>query len=270
MLASFVVALRPQRLAPLGRTVGRSLHALLLNMVAQADPDLAEALHAEARVKPFTVSMLQGHFAERGHHRCARPEEVYRVRYTVMAEAVFTALSYVLVEKQAYREPVILDGQPYQIVDILTDPPASDGWATLSGFESLMERAEAVDRVKLEFVSPTTFRQGDVNLLFPLPESVFGSYLRRWNALAPVELDHAKVLDAVAAHVVAERYELRTRVVPYGTAQYNGFVGYCQYRILSQDIETLRVLNLLADFALFAGTGQKTTQGMGQTRRVNP
>lgn len=268
MLASFLVLVRPERLAPLGRTVGRSLHALLLNMVAQVDPDLAEALHAEARVKPFTVSMLQGRFSERGRQRWVDPREVYRVRYTVLSDAVSTALGYVLMEKQAYRDPVTLDGHPYQIVDILTDPPASDGWVTLSSFESLMELAQAADRIKLEFVSPTTFRQGDVNLLFPLPESVFGSYLRRWNALAPVELDQARVLDAVAAHVVAERYELRTRVVPYGVAQYNGFVGYCQYRILSQDTETRRVLNLLADFALFAGTGQKTTQGMGQTRRV--
>ena len=268
MLASFLVMLRPRQAAPIGRNTGRSLHALLLNMIRQVDPALAEALHAEARVKPFTVSMLQGRFSERGRRRWVRPEEVYRVRYTVLSDAVSTALGYILMEKQTYREPVMIDGERYEIVDIVTDAAASDGWAGLSSFETLMEECDALAKIRLEFASPTTFRQGDVNLLFPLPESVFGSYVRRWNAVAPLEFDQAKTLDAVATWVVAERYDLATRVVPYGAAQYNGFVGYCEYRIFSEDTETLRLLNLLADFALFTGTGQKTTQGMGQTRRV--
>ncbi|MFN8472216.1 MAG: CRISPR system precrRNA processing endoribonuclease RAMP protein Cas6 [Anaerolineae bacterium] len=268
MLASFVVSMRPYREAPIGRTIGRSLHALLLNMLVEVNPAMAQAFHDDAPVKPFTVSMLQGRFTERGYRRFVRPDETYRVRYTVLAVELFEALSYILFEKQLDREAVIIDGHPYQLVDINAEPEVTDGWGRLASFEQMMEEAGIADKLILEFRSPTTFRQGKLQLLFPLPENVFGSYLRRWNGTAPVDLDASKVLDAAVAHVVAERYRLETRVVPYGEAQYNGFVGYCQYRILTDDIETRRVFNLLADFALFAGTGQKTTQGMGQTRRL--
>ena len=207
-------------------------------------------------------------FDERGFRRFARPDETYQVRYTVMVAEVFEALSYILFEKRLDREAVIIDGQPYQIVGISAEPVATEGWGKLTSFEQMMEEAGISDKLILEFKSPPTFRQGKVQLLYPLPENVFGSYMRRWNGTATVELDSSKISDAAVEHVVAERYRLETRVMPYGEAQYNGFLGYCQYRILTDDLETRRVFNLLADFALFAGTGQKTTQGMGQTRRL--
>ena len=237
-------------------------------MIGQVNPALAEVLHADARVKPFTVSLLQGRLIERGARRWVRADEVYRVRYTVLAEAVFEALSYVLDEKRWNREPVIIDGQPFHMVDVSAEQAMTDGWGRIASVEQLMEEAGTDDKVILEFKSPTTFRQGKTQLLFPLPENVFGSYIWRWNGTAPIELNGGEALDAAREYVVAERYKLETRVVPYVEGQYNGFVGNCQYRVLTEDVETLRLFNLLADFALFAGTGQKTTQGMGQTRRL--
>jgi CRISPR-associated endoribonuclease Cas6 len=270
VLASFLVFLRPRSLAPLGRTVGRSLHGLLLDLVRQADPALAEALHAEAPVKPFTVSMLEGRFVSRGGRLHAAPEEAYRVRYTVLAEPVFAALGHVLLGKQLYRQPVAVDGVPYDVVEIVAEPQRSGGWARLANYAQVLEEARPAPRIGLDFASPTTFRQGDANLLFPLPVSVFGSLLRRWQALAPIPVEHEGLLDFVAEKVVAERYALQTRVVAYGGFQLNGFVGRCQYRVLAADPARTKVLNALAAFALFAGTGQKTTQGMGQTRPVPP
>ena len=90
MLASFIVSLRPYREAPIGKTIGRSLHALLLNMIAEVSPEMAQTLHDDARVKPFTASMLQGRFIERGYRRFVRPDETYRVRFTVLATICIT------------------------------------------------------------------------------------------------------------------------------------------------------------------------------------
>lgn len=268
MLASFLVVLSPQRTARVGRTVGRSLHALLLNLVDQVDPALAEHLHADAKVKSFTTSFLQGRFDYRQGRAHTVPDERYWVRYTLMENAVIAALSQALVGKQFYEDPVILEGSPYDIVDVITDPERSKGWARLTTYETLIETAGVDERIILEFSSPTTFRQGDVNLLFPLPVSVFASYLRRWQALAPTPIADEGLLDFVTERVVAERYDLRTKIVTYGDHQYNGCVGVCQYRVLSDDIGRVRLLNQLADYALFCGTGQKTTQGLGQTRRL--
>ncbi|MFN9859274.1 MAG: CRISPR system precrRNA processing endoribonuclease RAMP protein Cas6, partial [Pseudanabaena sp.] len=48
-------------------------------------------------------------------------------------------------------------------------------------------------------------------------------------------------------------------------------VFFCEivYRILGDaSPETIKQINSLADFAMFAGIGRKTTMGMGMVRRV--
>ena len=267
MLASFLIFLKPKTLASLGRTLGRSLHGLFISLLADVSPALADKLHSPMPIKPFTVSMLRGRLLRQGNQRLALPEETYQVRYTVLAEDVFAALSHILLGKYLYHETISLDGQPFEITGIAVEPARSRGWARLATYEQLYQEARADKRIVLHFASPTTFRTGDVNLLFPLPMSVFGSYLRKWEAFSPIPMVEG-LLEFVAEQVVAEQYDLETRVVRYGNFQVNGFTGVCHYRVLGEDEELLRAVNVLADFALFAGTGQKTTQGLGQTRRV--
>lgn len=266
MLASFVVYLRPQNPAPLGRSAGRSMHALLLNMIYQVDPDLSAELHAANALKPFTVSMLQGRFVDQEGRRLAVPSETYRVRYTVLDERTFTAVGHVLLGKQIYNEPVIVDGELFAIEEIAVAPERAYGWAQLTTYDELLASATTERQIGLQFVSPTTFKQGDANLLFPLPVSVFGSYLRKWETFCKIPLP-AGILDFVETNVVAEKYELATRMVHYGEFDFHGFTGSCTYRVLRRDDSMTRTLQALAEFCLFAGTGQKTPQGMGQTRR---
>jgi len=268
MFASFIVYLRPLELAPLGRTLGRSLHGLLLRLISQTDPHLADALHSDISPKPFTASMLRGRLVHQGGNLCATPDQRYRVRYTVLTDETFNALGHVLLGKLAGQEPVEIDGKPFVLEDIVVDAERSEGWARLATEQELLAEAAPADRVTLRFGSPTTFRTGDMNLLFPLPTSVFGSLARKWEAFCAAALP-ANLDSFLFDHVAAERYELETQVVHYGGHQFNGFVGDCQFRLLHPDPLYSRTVAVLADFALFAGVGQKTTQGLGQTRRVS-
>lgn len=267
MFASFIVYLRPQEVAPLGRTLGRSLHGLLLRLLSQTDPHLANALHSDISPKPFTVSTLRGRLVRQGGALCAVPEERYRVRYTVLTDETFNALGHVLLGKLAEQAPVEIDGKPFTLEAISVDPEQSQGWARVATEQALLAEAPATDRVTLQFASPTTFRTGDMNLLFPLPTSVFGSLARKWEAFCATALP-ANLEEFIAGQVAAERYRLETQVVSYGGHQFNGFVGDCQFRLLHKDPVYGKAVNALAEFALFAGVGQKTTQGLGQTRRI--
>ncbi len=268
MFASFIVHLRPLEIAPLGKTLGRSLHGLLLRLLSQTDPHLANALHSDLSPKPFTASTLRGRLVRQGGALCAVPDERYRVRYTVLTNETFNALGHVLLGKLAGQQPVEIDGKPFVLEDIVVDPEQSDGWARLATEQDLLAEASTADRVMLRFASPTTFRTGDMNLLFPLPTSVFGSLTRKWEVFCATALPAN--LDAfIADQVAAERYELETQVVSYGGHQFNGFVGDCQFRLLHKDPVYCQAINALAGFALFAGVGQKTTQGLGQVRRID-
>jgi CRISPR-associated endoribonuclease Cas6 len=267
MFASFIVYLRPAEVAPLGRTLGRSLHGLLLRLISQTDPHLANALHSDLSPKPFTVSSLRGRLVHHYGALCAVPEERYRVRYTVLTDETFNALGHVLLGKLAEQAPVEIDGKVFALEGISVDPEQSEGWARVASEQALLAEAPPVDRVTLRFSSPTTFRTGDMNLLFPLPTSVFGSLARKWAAFCATALP-ANLDEFLLEQVAAERYELATQVVHYGGHQFNGFVGDCQFRLLHKDPLYGRALNALAGFALFAGIGQKTTQGLGQARRL--
>ena len=270
MLASFIVLLRPIRTAPVGRNLGRYLHGLLLKLVAAVDAELADHLHPGGGQRPFTVSTLNGRWSKGGGRRLALADEAHSVRYTVLTDSMFSALGWVLSGKYVDDQPVHIDGQPFAIRDISVDPRRSDGWAELTTYEDLIRQAGGDRRICLHFASPTAFHTGDIQLLFPLCRSVFGSYLRKWESFSSIPLS-VDLLDFAAQFMQAEHFSLDTRELPLRRRfRHKGFPGYCQYQVIADDQDMIRQLNALADFALFAGTGWKTTHGFGQTRRVRP
>ena len=109
---------------------------------------------------------------------------------------------------------------------------------------------------------------------YPLPEprAVFASYLNKWQAFSgqPIE-PGAAFLDWIEQCVAVSRFDLRSEVLKFDTYPLIGGVGRVAYTVVRRDREdmpAMRLLNILADYAWFCGTGHKTTQGMGQTRRV--
>jgi CRISPR-associated endoribonuclease Cas6 len=108
-------------------------------------------------------------------------------------------------------------------------------------------------------------------VVLPLPETVFGSLARSWNALAPAafQMDRGALREYLDEHVVIKRIDdLRTRVLRHRRAFHVGFLGRVTYGLMAEDEAVRAQLGALADFALYAGVGMKTTMGMGQCRRV--
>jgi CRISPR-associated endoribonuclease Cas6 len=65
------------------------------------------------------------------------------------------------------------------------------------------------------------------------------------------------------------RYKLSTRAVSgKGGSVHIGFVGECQYTALRYDRYWQGVIQLLTDYAFYAGIGYRTTAGMGQAQRA--
>lgn len=267
MLASFMVHLRPTQPAPMDGHVGRWLHGLFFHLLAEADPALATRLHDWEGLKPFTVSSLMGRFEMQGGRRMVVPEESYRVRYTTLVPEILEGLGQSLLTRYLEQRPLRLDGIPFEIERIEVPPQSRDSWIALASYEQLAAPPRPAREIVLHFNSPTAFKAGDLHLLFPQPWNVFGSLARSWRAFSSIPLPE-DVYAFCEKQVGVSRYELRTQVITGGRYQLLGFVGTCTYRILADDALWLRTLNTLADFALFAGVGLKTTQGMGQTQRT--
>lgn len=286
MLISLVVLLKPQSPTALNRNVSRAMHGLLYALIAESDPDLARELHESQGPKAFTVSPLLGEFGRKGEARIASPEHWYQVRFTAYEPRTSAALIRALDDRQRGGKGLMVRQGRFDIGEVTVDPARSDGWAGTSDYGQLWETCQPSRSVALEFLTSTAFRldsrpaadarlpqhQGskahEVKLLFPLAGQVFGGLARRWNAHAPLTIDG--IPEACASgEVVVDRYQLETQGYAYANeVVLPGFVGYCGYRVLDGNPELTRQLSVLAEFARFAGVGQKTTQGMGQARRV--
>lgn len=280
MLISLVVLMQPRVPTPLNRNVARAMHGLLYALVAESDAALAQELHESSGPKAFTVSPLLGEFERRGESHLAMPGHVYQVRFTAYEPRISAALIRSLDDRQKKGKGLTVRGETFDIVDAIVDPRTTDGWAGAVSHEQLWDAAGNSTSVALEFTTPTAFRVNperaitdggkalELKLLFPLTTQVLGSLARKWDAHAPMRMEGIHEA-CEAGHIAVDRYSLETRVHAYAREiMLPGFVGHCSYRVLNGDPELARKANALADFARFAGIGQKTTQGMGQARRV--
>ncbi|MBE9049401.1 CRISPR system precrRNA processing endoribonuclease RAMP protein Cas6 [Nostocales cyanobacterium LEGE 11386] len=125
---------------------------------------------------------------------------------------------------------------------------------------------EPVRRFDLQFITPTAFAQGGVNLPLPLPTLMFRSWLERWNTFAPVYLGSDDLIAYFGEAVVLKHHKIQTRTYQLHKGFVNGFVGDVMLQVFNRaDPLLASVANLLVQYARFSGTGIKTRLGMGQT-----
>ncbi len=262
---SLVLTLNPRASADLPGALGRAAHAALLRAIAASDPGLAQALHEDNGARPFTCSSMLGSRKQ----GVVLPEINYTLRYTALTPELGALLPALF---QPGTE-IELDQVAF-VVKQATCDPARHSWAAQSSFEDLsarwlLARATPESRIGLQFASPTAFKQAGKQQLFPLPDLVFGNLLEKWNAFAPVALPD-ETRRFAAECLAASRFEIETHAAPFKNegAVKIGTVGRVSYSALNKDRYWLSIINLLADFAQFAGVGVNTAMGMGQARRM--
>jgi CRISPR-associated endoribonuclease Cas6 len=275
-LHSLVVTLTPTREASVRASMGRQVHAAFLKTVRESDESLAEVLHAPGMpIRPFTVSMLQGTPRARDGRLHLSPDETYWLRFTTLYEPIFERFMTRFLDGGG--RPTVRLGRAVLLIKEIVATPEGHGWAGYESWGRLVQEAEPDHEIVLEFSSPTAFGFGQKDwgkkvMVLPLPETVFGSLARSWNALAPgpFRVNRKRLREYLDEHVVIKRIDdLHTQMLRFRRSYQVGFVGQITYGLMADD-ETIRCqLNALADLAFYAGVGMKTTMGMGQCRRVS-
>ena len=267
MLTSLVFSLAPAEAASMPLFLGRASHSAFLRLVAARDSEMADRLHAPNERRPFTCSNLMG--GKRvGRNLELAPDDAVSIRFTGLNSEVSALLTEFSVNPPTELE---VDRIVFAVRGATLDP-ASDPWAGQASYETLASQrllpAEpAPNFAELDFLSPTAFRSGGHTLPVPLPGLVYGSLVDVWNQFAPVAV--SEEMRRYAEECLAmSRYRLSTQAVPgKGRPVQIGCVGHCRYVATNRDRYWLGVLQLLTDFAFFAGVGRQTSVGMGQVRR---
>lgn len=230
---------------------GTQLHANFFKWIEAVDAPLARLIDGGDGPKPFTVSPLSVE-ADRG------AQGVFRI--TLLDDDLYPILLAGLTRRSAAEIH-------HQVLPIAAPPEVY-----ARSYEELWSGADRHKHVTLAFDTPTSFKSKEMHYTLPDAVLVFSSHLARWNAFAPPEL---RVDEAwpewVRQTVAAARFRLESREVRFRDYVQMGCVGLADYEVIrpvrSTDLAA-QVFNVLGDYAYFCGTGHKTTQGMGQTRRL--
>jgi len=242
--------------AGLGRQ-GVVAHAAFLDLVRRLDQPLGERLHGSHadRSKPFTLSPF---FPESGLSADAR--NVVRHRWGLRLTCLDTSLAERLEGLLTASELALRVGD--QALRLTLAPGEPTGSRQVTYGELLASRPPV--RLRFRFATPTTFRSGERNLLFPSPAFLFHGLQEKWGEYSDCPLPSFPAATFDACLNVA-RYDLNTTLLDFGRYRQVGFVGTCEYLPLKgTDAAVWQAAAVLARFAPFAGVGYKTTMGMGQ------
>ncbi len=279
MLTAAVIHLQAVSDGKIEYATGRGVHGFWFHRWAQVAPSIADDLHQENQIPPYTLSPIMElpRPSRNGSVNIAQGSKTW-VRVTALTRS----LSEVLLKKwlpglENDTEIEIPQSKiPKQTgfrwrVTGVSLTGAEHPWAGQISYSQLTSKHLYAMRPpnswRMSFVTPTSFHGGAGHFPFPLPDSLVTSWLRRWQAFAPIALPD-DLPDLVRQYIVISAYSLKTAPVHAGKRLTVGCVGQITLRALKMPPEGRAALDLLANYAFFVGSGHRTTQGMGLTRRV--
>ncbi len=271
---SLVINLLPQSPIPQTDLTGRHLHALFLDLIRSLDPELSETLHQQQSEKAFTLSPLQvgdrPQSLQWEYHRAIAAGTPCWWRISLLDEGLFQRLTPLWLDFSGKR-PWRLGATDLQVVSILGTSQAKQPWANSVSYEQLWAQAQdrvtadpkAARQIRLQFCTPTTFRQTQYDTALPTKELVFRSLLKRWNQYSSMPFS-----ESILEPIFPSFFEIHSEMVVDSRSKLIGCVGTVEFQILGQvDPLTIQQINALGDFALYSGVGRKTPMGMGMVRR---
>ena len=251
-----------------GVTPARPLQAALLRRIELVNPELSAELHdsapkASSSEKPWTISTLLRNFQKAGTRLTATAGEHYQARITALNAYLIQALQAAFDSSHPLgREPLILEDIPFAII------AECCRWGSLKTYASILTRSRPICDIVLRFISPVSFRPQNKPPALPEPYRCLLGYIQKWNAFSELGMQTEPLLEYVSAHVTTEQTELRQTGRNYGEYYQSGWVGRVKWTADGETPFLLRMVNALADYSFYCGTGAKTTMGMGQTRRI--
>lgn len=263
-LLSVVVKVRAQAEASLPPHSGQIIYNVWLGWLGARDPELAKYWHDSQGLKPYTCSTLI----------CTNPrtmqcgDEAW-FRITTLEKGV-TNILYDYLEQPP--QTIIIGETAFDVLSI-TASPQQHHWSNSINYEDivathLLKETNPERRLKIEFVTPVVFNQNHMNMPFPLPELVFGSLIDKWNAFSPISI-RQDIREFCYSGLGVSYFNLRSRRSQIlEQNQPVGGKGDVQYVVTRYDRYWTSIIQLLTDYAFYAGVGRFTTLGLGQARRL--
>jgi CRISPR-associated endoribonuclease Cas6 len=241
---------------------GEALHGLFFRILKQYSSDLASQIHEQEEQRPFSLNPTIGDFELNRGYTVVSPGTTLTFDLAFLNGQLLTASVSAFLSVLQDGWVLTLSRKPVVLQNLDLDA------GSFSSFPKIFSNASATRAITLEFITPTSFRKNEMQVVFPQPELVFSSLLRRWNAFSALKIpeEHAVYFPAIKV----SSYDLHTQLVHFSRYKIIGFRGKVEYELPGDASEDfVREVNALAAFAFYSGVGAKTSMGMGQVRKIS-
>jgi CRISPR-associated endoribonuclease Cas6 len=266
MLVAASIQLEAVEAGQLREATGRLVHGFWFHHWGQVAAEQSARLHAGQSLRPFTLSPLLGLPHSRRGEVTVKPGQTAWFRVTTLEPTLSDALRTTWLAR--LPEVVTLGEIPWRVTGYTLDS-AENPWLGQADPQALAEQyllaSRPAHRWRLRFATPTAFHGAAGHLPFPLPGALVGSWLRQWQAFGQVRLPE-DFPEHIHAGLVISAYQLKTVPVRDRQRITIGCVGTLTLRATKLSNPLCAAVDLLAHYALWAGSGHRTTQGHGMTR----
>lgn len=264
MLAAASLYLRAEKNGTLPEFTGRVMHGVFFKTVGDISPALAEFVHDELSIKPFSASEL----IKLKKYKCTmgrfqvQSGDLFKWRLATVNEDILSVIAHIPLGYvfQVNKIPMVLE-------KIVIDGAQEFGTGAMSDEELLAAcfSAERFSSIRVKFVSPTTFRVNQNDYPIPIPKLFFASLADKWDkAGMPVNIDKEYIKELSEKVYLSDWQGKTSRTYLAGDRGARTFKGEFVYELSELSMEERQIMLLLAQFGCFVGCGRMTGQGLGQ------
>lgn len=264
MLGAASLYLRAEKNGTLPEFTGRVMHGVFFKTLGNISPELAEFVHDELSMKPFSASEL----IKIKKYKCYMGKfqvqcgDLFKWRIATVNEDIFEVIAHIPLEYkfQVNKIPMVLEKT---VIDGTREP----GTGVMSDDELLGAclSIEKLTSIKVKYVSPTTFRVNQNDYPLPIPKLFFASLADKWEkAGMPVNIDREYIRELSEKVYLSEWQGKTFKTYLAGDRGVRAFKGEFLYELSELSMEERQIMLLLAQFGCFVGCGRMTGQGLGQ------
>jgi CRISPR-associated endoribonuclease Cas6 len=228
------------------------------NALAYTDLWEGELLHDRGGEKPFTISPIFPYIKKnRNGKYILKKGQKYSVRISFLTEELYN-----LFKKSIKNAKDILRLNNTLLRNVNFKIDLSHKWCRTSTSDVLNDRSKSKEHIGVQFHTITAFKDGNHNIMLPIPKYVFSDLLGKWNMYGGFDLS-LDISDIEKIHM--SRFDnLSSFSEQFKDYFEKGFRGYCEFYLGNLSKKKQKEVDLLIDFGEFSGVGIKTTMGFGQ------
>ena len=249
MLKTLELELQLSKSQKMSQSAGSVLHGVIMEHI---DRRYAEQLHTQG-LRPYTQYVVwdkerNGIFWRISSLRSDAAEEIL--------EPIFALPS--VIELRQREETVTIKSKRYI---------RETSYKELA--ERYMTASNEKDEIGFRFLTAVGLRQNQGYAVFPQPEKMIDTLLRKWNAFSDADrLEEEQLAMKLASNVFVKAYQLSLHPFAMEQTRIPGFRGMYALSLMRAPLLTKKTLGMLADYAEFSGFGIKTALGMGGAIRI--